>query len=101
MKFPTEMHRLRFMLDAMGIKWHDKSDIVSEDLIAFGYPDVTIYRTKFEVCSIKYSVICGCGTYGGEHELLEMMVGGADPEGYLTADDVISDIQRRLMNDGK
>lgn len=82
---PKEMNKLRKMLNAMGIKWHDKTD-------RHGIPgliDLTIYRTHFNYKGKLYSVILGYGTYGGQEGLLEMMIGNNDPSGWHTAEDII------------
>lgn len=76
---PEEMIKLREMLTAMGIKWHDKSDIGS----------FTIYRTHFKYKGVFHSVICGLGSFGGRVGLLEIMVGSHEPTGYHTAEDII------------
>jgi hypothetical protein len=59
----------------------------------------SIYRTKFTVNGVKYSVVYGFGTYGGEYGMLEMMVGDADPKGWLTAEDIIGVIQEKIMRE--
>lgn len=38
---------------------------------------------------MRISVICGHDSYGGKKGLLEMWDGQDDPEGYLTAEDII------------
>lgn len=92
MKFPDEMQKLRTMLDNMGIKWHDESaSLDSQDEIFM------IYRTKFKIGGVRYSVVCGFCTYGGDKGLLEMMVGDADPTGWLTAEDIIGVVQEKIM----
>lgn len=105
MKMPTEMQKLRTMLTEMGIKWQDKSAIYPEDKIldimkmfnvSRQIADVSIYRTHFDAIGCHYSVICSYNTYGGDEGLLEMMVNGAEPTGWLTAEDVINDVQERI-----
>lgn len=105
MKIPNEMSKLRTMLTEMGIKWQDKSDIYPEDKIldimnrcnvSREIADVSIYRTHFNAIGYHYSVIWGYGTYGGEDGLLEMMVDDEEPTGWLTAEDVISNVQERI-----
>lgn len=105
MKFPNEMKKLRTLLDEMCIKWQDASHIMPQDEIERGmkmlgvlemFVDSTIYRTHFDVDGIHYSVICGYGTYGGEEGLLEMMIGCSEPTGWLTAEDIIGQIQERI-----
>jgi hypothetical protein len=94
------------MLDSMGIRWHDVSEKMAQTAIETAikklelpekYVDYTIYRTHFCVGDSAYSVICGYATYGGEDGLLEMMGGGNDVEGWLTAEDVIGKIQDKLQ----
>lgn len=105
MKMPSEMQKLRTMLTEMGIKWQDKSAIYPEDRILdimkmFNVPreiaDVSIYRTHFDAIGCHYSVICGYGTYGGEEGLLEMISDDEDPTGWLTAEDIIGQIQEQI-----
>ena len=105
MKMPSEMQKLRTMLTEMGIKWEDKSAICTEDMIRIVMNmynvsretvDVSIYRTHFDAIGCHYSVVCGNGTYGGEEGLLEMMVNGAEPTGWLTAEDIIGQIQEKI-----
>lgn len=105
MKIPNEMSKLRTMLTEMGIKWQDKSAIYPENRIreimnmfnvSRQIADVSIYRTHFDAIGCHYSVVCGNGTYGGEKGLLEMMVNGAEPTGWLTAEDIIGQIQEKI-----
>ena len=84
---PKEMIKLRQMLDDMGIEWEDVSEHYG-NLI-----DITIYRTHFEHKGRHISVITGHGTYGGNKGLLEMWGGNGEPEGYLTAEEVIERIK--------
>ena len=86
----NEMEKLRKLLDSMGIKWRDLSSI-------YPHKQYSIYRTKFTVNGVKYSVVYGACTYGGEYGMLEMMVGDADPTGWLTAEDIIGVIQEKIM----
>lgn len=106
MKFPDEMQKLRTMLDDMGIKWHDESDIMPQAEIEHGmrklgvpemFVDCTIFRTKFTIGEIYCSVISGYCTYGGEEGLLEMMYSGGEVTGWLTAEDIIGVIQEKIM----
>lgn len=46
----------------------------------------------------KWDVICHYGSYGCDEGLLEIMVGDDEPEGWLTADDVIKRIEGGTMN---
>ena len=88
-----EMKKLRGELDKRGIAWVD----VSED--NFPGIDLWICRTHFRYGKYQVSVINGFGTYGGfffsekENEgMLEMMancVNGGEPEGHLTANEVM------------
>lgn len=89
----NEMEKLRKLLDSMGIKWRDMSSIYPQD------KQYSIYRTKFTVNGVKYSVVYGFGTYGGEYGMLEMMVGDAEPKGWLTAEDIIGVIQEKIMKE--
>lgn len=91
--FPYEMQRLRDMLDKRGIEWSDRSDDRYEfwymsEYASYGYD--RIWRTRFDTVMHSYSVICGYGTYGREYDLLECMVDSNEPEGDMTADDVMS-----------
>ena len=70
------------MLDDMGIKWKDVSSHCK-------FEEILIYRTHFEHKGRHISVIIGRGTYGGDKGLLEMRDGQDEPEGYLTAEDII------------
>lgn len=88
-----EMEKLRTRLDEMGIAWTDHSDYDSE------HSTFDICRTRFTYNGTDWSVIHGHGSYGGWHTfnpadpgLLEAYAiheEGADPEGHLTADEVI------------
>lgn len=86
-----EMIKFRKMLDDRGIEWVDKSD-----------PESQLYRidrTHFWYRNYHYSVINGYGTYGGNlypnngnGGLLEVMsnaINDGEPEGWLTAEDVM------------
>lgn len=105
MKMPSEVQKLRAMLTEMGIKWQDKSAIYPENKIldimkmfnvSREIADVSIYRTHFDVIGCHYSVIYSYNTYGGDEGLLEMMVNGAEPTGWLTAEDIVSNVQERI-----
>lgn len=92
-----EMKKLRQMLDEKNIPWHDNSEVMSEDK---EWP-MWICRTHFEYKGLKIFVINGFGTYGGwfganpgmtEEEnmgLLELLIDGSDPTGWLKAEDII------------
>jgi len=56
MEICAEMQKLREYLDTHDIKWRDDSDTFSE---------WWMYRTKFEVNGNSFSVMNGCGSYGG------------------------------------
>lgn len=106
-----EMKKLRKMLDEEGIKWKDCSGITPDEVIEKNidagidkyHADATIYRTHFESNGYKYSVIYGYGTYGGydpfngdDPGLLECMtakINGGEPQGFLTAEDVMKIIE--------
>lgn len=84
-----EMQKLRDWLDAHNIEWEDKSDAECEAWVC---------RTHFWYNDYKWSVIHGYGTYGGFSpyakdigalELLTNAVGGGEPVGYLSAQNVI------------
>lgn len=81
-----EMIKLRQMLDGMGIEWEDVSSHLR-------YEEISIYRTHFEHKGRHISVIIGDGTYGGDKGLLEMWDGNGEPEGWLTAEEVIERIK--------
>lgn len=85
-----EMLKLRKFLDEKKIPWEDASEEMSDI--------VKIDRTHFDYKGYAISVINGFGTYGGysganfpaddEKDnlgLLEVMVGGNEPKGWLTA----------------
>lgn len=91
-----EMLKLRNWLDDNKIRWEDRS----------GYIGITkegwICRTGFYLGDNFISVINGYGTYGGfflwqkdNKGLLEVMGLFPDVEGYLTADEIIQEIQKR------
>lgn len=71
----TEMDRLRKMLDKKEIEWHDNT--------VYNY-DMILARTQGD----GFSVICGDGSLGGYHGLLEIWtVIMEEPEGYCTAEE--------------
>lgn len=87
-----QMIKLREMLDAEKITWHDASE-PRTDIFA-------IDRTHFTYRGYDWSVIHGYGTYGGvsmwgrkeDEGLLEMMTNatnGGEPIGFLTAEEVM------------
>lgn len=82
-----QMVKLRKLLDANGIEWHDVSTAPYE-LAGF----VGINRTHFEHRGYHWSVVHGSGSYGEKEGLLEVMsvaVNGGEPEGWLTAEQVM------------
>lgn len=98
MEFPNEMQKLRTMLTEMGVQWEDKSTIYPEEQIlktmrvcrvSRQYADFSMFRTHFSYRGYFYSVIYGYGSYGYEKGLLECMVGDEEPEGSMTAEDVL------------
>lgn len=88
----AEMQKLRAYLDAHGIEWRDNSDAFSEWWMC---------RTQFEIKGNSFSVINGFGSYGGavigrsrNQGLLECWINEkGEPIGYLTAEDVIKEIE--------
>lgn len=92
-----EMVRLRNLLDENGIPWVDKSE-------RYTYPkegDFEIDRTHFEFRGYYWSAINGCGTYGEEEGLIELMstaVNDGEPIGYLTADEVMDLVVKGVTN---
>ena len=89
-----EMKKLREWLDKEGIKWEDATD---KDY-CFGW----MARTHFTYKDNFVSVINGYGSYGGfsrfephNKDLLEMMIGENEPIGYLTADQVITNLEKQ------
>lgn len=89
---------LREYLTDKGIEWIDKSTLGMCE----------IHRTHFYIKDIFYSAINGCGTYGGfyffqppcaNQGLIELMIGGNEPIGFLTAKDVIEMIEKELNNE--
>lgn len=94
----TEMMKLRNTLDKKGIQWDDKSVIYPENKIKFimnrynvsrETADFSILRTHFTYKEHFISVIFGYGTYGYESDLLEYRIDEDEPEGYLTADEIL------------
>ena len=87
-----EMVRLRTLLDQNGISWVDKSTRLTYPK-ELGFDDIFISRTHFDFRNYHWSAINGCGTYGEEEGLIELMsnaVNGGEPIGYLTADEVMN-----------
>lgn len=106
MKVCEQMQQLRNLLDEKNIPWEDHSEDETRDK---DWP-MWFCRTWFEYKGIKWSVINGFGTYGGwfganpgasEEEnlgLLELWNHESDPKGYLTADDVMKEIESGNRN---
>lgn len=89
-----EMLKLRQLLDEKKIPWNDCSEVMSDI--------VKIDRTHFEYNGHQISAINGFGTYGGynganfpaDNEeqnlgLIEVMVSGYEPVGWLTAEETL------------
>lgn len=98
MKICDEMKKLRNMLDKKGVQWVDVSSILTEAVInrimrecnvSREWADSSMWRTHFTYKGYFFSVIYGYGSYGNESGLLECMIGGEEPEGGLTANDVL------------
>lgn len=99
-KVPPEMKRLREMLDKAGVEY-DTDD--RESPVPFGAgrmayravsPD---FDTDGGVCVAGFSAILAPHSYGGDAGLLELWAKGMDdPEGWLSAKDVM----RRLRKAG-
>lgn len=86
-----EMKKLREYLDTKNIEWKDDSEELSSYYMC---------RTKFFVDGNEFSVINGVGSYGGavlggkNQGLLELWINRkGEPQGYLTADNVIERIK--------
>ena len=110
MKICEEMVKLREELDKRNIAWVDKSDIYSKERIEMlkskGFTeeqsDLTMYRTHFTYKDHFYSVIFGYGSYGGTNPItsevsgdkLELMIDDNNPQGWLTAEDVLNIIDK-------
>jgi hypothetical protein len=85
----SEMEKLRKKLDEKNIEWQDCSTYPIE-IIKYW-----ICRTQFYYNGQHISVIHGYGSYGGidffrdsDEQLLEMMIDGKEPIGYLAAADI-------------
>lgn len=115
MEVVAEMQKLRDELDKRGIKWFDKSDdwgkkmrqLVPEETPKFDnvvalWECEWMVRTHFLFKGHSVSCINGFGSYGGmnialnddgeyfNYGLIEMMISGNDPVGYLTCEEVFS-----------
>lgn len=92
MKICEEMKKLRAYLDTHGIGWRDQSG---------GNEAAWMCRTKFRYRGRSWSVINGIGSYGGQRTVGEENLGlleampdnNNDPEGWLTAREVIARIE--------
>lgn len=84
---PEEMIKLRNALDERKIAWVDKSDDMGR---SFPFLDMMIYRTAYDYGGIKWSVISGFSTFGGDKGLLEVWISNSDPIGSLTAKDILT-----------
>lgn len=90
MRICEEMQKLRDWLDENSIEWVDDST----NMPHLEFMNYWICRTKFEYSGCEWSVINGCGTYGGfrayerrNQGLLEIRtscVNDGDPIGFLT-----------------
>lgn len=100
-----EMQKLRDWLDENGIEWIDDSlDMPNIKLMNFW-----ICRTHFELCGYEWSVINGCGTWGGFRTyagynmgLLEVKtnyINGGQPKGFMIFEDVLEFMER--LNGGQ
>ena len=99
-----EMKKLRNLLDEKNIPWQDHSEDTTRNK---DWP-MWYCRTWFEYKGIKWSAVNGFATYGGwfganpgasEEEnlgLLELYNGHDDPKGWLTAEEVMRFIERKL-----
>ena len=91
-----ELKLLCEMLNKRGIKWKDESDRIlfpGLDEIHCG-----IDRVVFKHDGNRVSAINGFGTYGGFNHhienmgLIELRIGENEPQGYLTAKEVIKHV---------
>jgi len=86
-----EMQKLRDGLDERKIPWKDLTD---KDAL-------WICRTHFWIKGDRWSVVHGYGSYGGfsifekDKQLLECMYGGNEPDGWLTADEVLKMVDEK------
>lgn len=93
-----EMKKLRNYLDKHKIEWEDDSS-------GWEFEGIINYtcRTHFYYLGGMWSVINGLGTYGGysfnykNQGALELMIVGHDPEGFLTAQNIIDMIEGRWL----
>lgn len=86
-----EMQKLRDGLDERKIPWKDLTD----------KDGLWICRTHFRIKGDHWSVVHGYGSYGGfnsfekDKQLLECMYGGNEPDGWLTADEVLKMVDEK------
>jgi hypothetical protein len=102
MKVCEQMQLLRQLLDKKNIPWEDHSEDMTRDKDS----PMWFCRTWFEYKGTKWSVVNGFGTYGGwfganpgasEKEnmgLLELYDWISEPKGWLTANDVMKEIEK-------
>lgn len=101
----NEMQKLRNWLGKNSICWEDVSTDYSqlkEQMNDPDFPDLSMCRTHFTINGDKVSVINGWGSYGGNDwhtgerlGLLEIRadkINDGQPIGWLTADEVISEL---------
>ena len=94
-----EMLKFRNLLDEKKIPWEDCSD-----------SEIDIDRTHFEYNGYKISAINGFGTYGGYNGvnylankkeqnlgLIEVMISGDEPVGWLTAEETWKFIEEKCV----
>ena len=86
-----EMQKLRDGLDERKIPWKDLTD----------NDGLWICRTHFRIKGDLWSVVHGYGSYGGfssfekDKQLLECMYGGNEPDGWLTAAEVLKMVDEK------
>ncbi len=91
-----QMIRLRMMLDAEGIPWHDDSDEKIVRTHSNGMMETAMhYHNKVCMCA-TFSVICGEFTYGAPDGLEAWMYDETDPCGYETAEEVMERIREAM-----
>lgn len=102
MEVCKQMQQLRKLLNKKNIPWEDHSEDITKDK----YWPMWICRTHFEYNGIKWSAVNGFATYGGWYGaipgisekqnmgLLELWNQKDDPKGWLTAEDVMKEIEK-------
>ena len=88
-----EMTKLRNWLDDNKIRWEDRSEDFTERI--GGEFEMWICRTHFKFMKKHISVINGYGGYGVFREDNEVMGLYEEVEGYLTAKELIDEMQKR------